>query len=222
MMEGLFVVAFFVAFFALVGGLLYWSYVSNKKRIEGFEEEAEAMGLTFTQQPDASFTDHYAHFKLFSRGRRRRVSNLIQGDSGDVTLQIFDYRYTTGSGKQTRHHLQTIASLKSSQLNIPSLTIHPEGFLSRIGNKMGFQDIDFDSHPTFSKMFVLKGDNEEAIRNFLTPTMLEYFEDHQGIFLEASGDTLFFYNSSRRIKTDEIKDLLSRSYGVFGALTAQA
>ena len=219
-MEGLLVVGIFVAVFVLAGGMMYWSYVANKKRIEGFEQEAEAMGLNFTQQPADSFMAHYGHFKLFNRGRRRGVSNLIEGDSGDVTLRIFDYKFTTGSGKQTRHHAQTIASLKSSQLNIPSLTIHPEGFLSRVGSKMGFQDIDFDSHPTFSKMFVLKGDNEEAIRNFLTPAALEYFEAHQGISLEASGDTLFFYNPNRRSKPEEIKDLLSRAYEVFGALTA--
>ena len=219
-MEGLLVVGIFVAVFVLAGGMMYWSYVANKKRIEGFEQEAEAMGLNFTQQPADSFMAHYGHFKLFNRGRRRGVSNLIEGDSGDVTLRIFDYKFTTGSGKQTRHHVQTIASLKSSQLNIPSLTIHPEGFFSRVGSKMGFQDIDFDSHPTFSKMFVLKGDNEEAIRNFLTPAALEYFEAHQGISLEASGDTLFFYNPNRRIKPEEIKDLLARAYEVFGALTA--
>ena len=219
-MDGLLVVGIFIAVFVLAGGMMYWSYVANKKRIEGFEQEAEAMGLNFTQQPADSFMAHYGHFKLFNRGRRRGVSNLIEGDSGDVTLRIFDYKFTTGSGKQTRHHVQTIASLKSSQLNIPSLTIHPEGFLSRVGSKMGFQDIDFDSHPTFSKMFVLKGDNEEAIRNFLTPAALEYFEAHQGISLEASGDTLFFYNPNRRSKPEEIKDLLSRAYEVFGALTA--
>ena len=219
-MDGLLVVGIFVAFFAFAGALMYWSYVANKKRIEGFAQQAEAMGLNFTQQPADSFMAHYGHFKLFNRGRRRGVSNLIEGDSGDVTLRIFDYKFTTGSGKQTRHLVQTIASLKSSQLNIPSLTIHPEGFLSRVGSKMGFQDIDFDSHPTFSKMFVLKGDNEEAIRNFLTPAALEYFEAHQGISLEASGDTLFFYNPNRRIKPEEIKDLLARAYEVFGALTA--
>ena len=219
-MDGLLVVGIVVAFFAFAGALMYWSYVANKKRIEGFAQEAEAMGLNFTQQPADSFMAHYGHFKLFNRGRRRGVSNLIEGDSGDVTLRIFDYKFTTGSGKQTRHLVQTIASLKSSQLNIPSLTIHPEGFLSRVGSKMGFQDIDFDSHPTFSKMFVLKGDNEEAIRNFLTPAALEYFEAHQGISLEASGDTLFFYNPNRRIKPEEIKDLLARAYEVFGALTA--
>ena len=222
MMDMLLGIGCILAFFAFAGALMYWGYVANKKRIEGFEKEAEAMGLKFTQHPDASVAQRYNQFKLFNRGRSRRINNLIEGDSGDVTLLIFDYQFTTGSGKNSRTHHQTIASLKSSQLNIPSLTIHPEGFLSRIGNKMGFQDIDFDSHPTFSKMFVLKGDNEEAIRNFLKPPMLEYFEAHQGISLEASGDTLFFYTPNRQIKPDEIKDLLSRAYEVFGVLTEPA
>ena len=101
---------------------------------------------------------------------------------------------------------------------------------------MGFQgiDIDFDSHPTFSKWYVLKCENEEAIRNYLTPTTLEYFErqflEHRRLTsLEASGDTLFFYYASAGrsgekkclIEAEEIKELLARAYELFGILTAQ-
>ena len=83
------------------------------------------------------------------------------------------------------------------------------------------QDIDFDSHPKFSKMFEVAGEDEQAIRDFLKPSVLEYFENHPGISLEASGDTLFFYVPRRRVEPDEIKDLLSRPFEAFGVLTAE-
>ena len=58
-MDGLLVVGIVVAFFAFAGALMYWSYVANKKRIEGFAQQAEAMGLNFTQHPSDSFMAHY-------------------------------------------------------------------------------------------------------------------------------------------------------------------
>ena len=238
MLQIFLIVGIVLAVFAFICWAVYLGRLANKKRIEDFKQEAEAMGLTFTQLPLFSFADHYSHFKLFSRGRQRQFSNLIEGDSGDVTLQIFDYQFTTGSGTQTRKHAQTVTLLKSSQLNIPSLTIDPASIVSLIGSSMGFQDINFDSHPTFSKWFVLKGDNEEAIRNDLTPATLEYFErqflEHRRLTsLEASGDTLFFYYASAGrsagrsgekkclIEAEEIKELLARAYELFGILTAQ-
>ena len=84
------------------------------------------------------------------------------------------------------------------------------------------QDIDFDSHPKFSKMFEVTGEDEQAIRNFLNPSVLDYFENHPGISLEACGDTLFFYVPRQRVEPDEIKDLLSQACEAYGVLTAEA
>jgi len=84
---------------------------------------------------------------------------------------------------------------------------------------MGFQDIDFESHPEFSKLFVLQGPSEDAIRDYFKPTLLEFFETKKGISLEADRDTMFFYTARIRAKADQIKDLLSDAYEVYGVLT---
>ena len=205
-----------------LGAFIYWVNLVKKKRIEGFRATAEEMGLQFTEHPDAAYLRRYDQFRLFQRGNRRRINNLIEGDSGAVELQVFDYCYTISRGKKRKSRKQTVASLKSPQLNMPSFSIRPENVLSRIGSAMGMQDIDFDSHPKFSKMFEVTGEDEQAIRNFLKPSVLDYFENHPRISLEASGDTLFFYVPRRRVEPDEIKDLLSQAYEAYGVLTAEA
>ena len=206
-------------FLAFVGGLLYWSHASNKARTAAFKEQAEQMGLRFVDNPDGQILKHFGGFKLFNHGRARRMKNLVEGDSGDVKISIFDYQFTTGSGKSTTTHNQTIISLQSSQLSCPEFTMRPEGFFDRIGSALGFQDLNFDSHPEFSKLFVLKGPDEAAIRSFFTPRLLEFFELHPKDTLEARDDMMFFYRGRTRRKPEELKDLLSQAYEAFGVLT---
>ena len=97
-----------------------------------------------------------------------------------------------------------------------------ENIFDKIGGALGFQDIDFESHPTFSSMFVLKGDNEPAIRDFFTPEILEFFETKKGISVEANlGGSLMFYRPNTRRKPAELRDLLEQAYQIFGMMIDQ-
>lgn len=218
-MEALIPIAIFAVIALMVGGGIYWAYVADKKRTEALQLQAEAMGLQFVKEAGEDIRQRFDRFGLFTRGRKRQVKNLIEGDSGEVKISIFDYSYVTGSGKHTKHHNQTIAALQSPSLSCPEFSIRPESFLDRLGGAMGFQDIDFESHPEFSRLFVLKGPDEASIREFLAAELLEYFEGHAGISLEAKGDTMFFYRASTRSRPDQLKDLLSQAYEAYGVLT---
>jgi len=206
-------------FVVLVGGAIYWSYVANKRRTAAFKEQADQMGLQFVDDPDGQAYHQFDNFKLFSRGHARRMTNLVEGDSGDVKISIFDYRFTTGSGKNSTTHNQTVIALVSQQLRCPEFSMRPQGFLDKIGSAMGFQDIDFDTHPEFSKLFVLQGPEEAAIRSYFTPPVLEFFESHANNSLEACNDTMFFYRARTLRKPEELKDLLAQAYEAYGVLT---
>ena len=69
----------------------------------------------------------------------------------------------------------------------------------------GYQDIDFESFPVFSKKYLLRGSDEVKIRALFTPEVIRFFEKNQNIHIEGQGNTLIFYKPSKRCKTDEIK-----------------
>jgi len=202
----------------LIGGGIWYSFHAAKKRREAFVEVAESMGLVSSPDGDPELLDRFGTFKLFSQGRSRKMKNVIQGDSGEVKIAIFDYQYTTGSGKQQHTHLQSVVSLQSAEIQCPDFTMRPEGMFDKIGSALGFQDIDFETHPNFSRMFVLKSSNEPAIRAYFTPAILEFFETKKGISVEAASGSLFFYRPGRRIKPDEVKDYLAQAYEVYGMM----
>ena len=213
---------FFIAVALVVfGGLGWYSVHQAKKRTEAFQAQANEMGLDFAETSD-ELIGRLGDFALFKRGRGKRTRNVLTGDAGDVKISIFDYRYTTGSGKNKTVHKQTIVLLESANIHAPAFSMRQQGFFDKFGKALGFQDIDFTSHPKFSKMFVLQGPNEEAVRKFFTPQLLEFFETQERVSVEGGFGRIMTYSARKVLKPEEVKDGLARAYEVYGHIVDQA
>ena len=212
---------FLGAFFSVFAYIIVSTILDRRrgiKRVADYRVQAELMGLQFIEDPNGEAYHQFDNFKLFNRGKKRRVSNLIEGDSGDLKISIFDYRFVTGGDKNKVLYRQTVAALRSEQLCFPEFSLRPEIFLDKLGPALGLQNIDFDSHPEFSKRFVLEGPDEAAIRSFFTPAVLEFFENNPCHSLEAHNDTMFFYHENKLRKVEELKELLAQAYEAFAAM----
>lgn len=217
-MEALLPFAIFGGIALLIGGAVWWGFRVEKARRENLAIAAEELGLVYLQDGDPSLMDLASRFNVCSSGRSRKMYNLIQGETDELTIAIFDYKYTTGSGKNSHTYNQTIVMLHSSQLGNPPFTMRPEGLFDRIGGMLGFQDLDFETHPRFSNSFVLKSPDEDATRQFFNPTLLEFFETKLGISVEANPGAMIFYRPGVRSKSPQLKSLFAEAYEVFGAM----
>jgi hypothetical protein len=188
---------------------------AEKRRREALQQVADTMGLSFLPGGDPNLLAALALLPLFSKGRSRQMTNLILGETDEVTMGVFDYRYTTGSGKnsQTRH--QTVAYFRAPDLGLPIFEMKPQHFFHGIGKIFGYQDIDFDTHPRFSKAFLLRGQDEEAIRARFTADVLSALEGIPGVSLEGQGDQLVLYRESKRSKPDRLREFLQEGFRVF-------
>lgn len=144
------------------------------------------------------------------------MKNVLTGETDEVRLAIFDYKYTTGSGKNSHTYLQTVASIESESLQIPQFTMRPEGLFDAVGGVLGFQDIDFDHHPEYSKAFVLKSEQEEMVREFFDTPILDFFAGKKGICVEGLPGKMIFYRGSKRVKPENFKELLADAYEIYG------
>lgn len=217
-MEALIPIAMFVGIALLVIGAIAWSYFAENKRRESLQAAADELGLTYLKDGDPHLMGLAGSFNVCSTGRSRKMYNLIQGETDELTIAIFDYKYTTGSGKNSSTHNQTLVMLHSHKLANPSFTMRPEGFFDKIGGMLGFKDIDFESHPKFSDSFVLKSSDEEATRQFFNAPLLEFFEGRLGISVEANPGAMIFYRPRVRSKPVDLKTLFAEAYEVFGAM----
>ena len=102
----------------------------------------------------------------------------------------------------------------------------PEGFFARVGAMLGFQDIDFEENKQFSRAFVLKGEDEPAIRNFFDLESLDFFSQRTAIYLEGNADCFIYLEckkrekilAGRRMSPAEIRDFMAAGYEVYAAL----
>lgn len=210
--------AIFVGVVGLIAAIAVVAQQLEKKRTLKVEQVASGMGLTFAPQGDADLQSRLSGMGLFGLGRDRRLTNLISGETDECRISIFDYRYTTGSGKQTHTTKITVAALESVRLRAPVFSLRPENLFDKIGGLFGFQDIDFPDHPLFSQKFVLKGPEEEAIRQFFSRNLLDFFASKNSLCVEAIPGTMVYYVPGQRRKPEDFPALLEDAYKVFGVI----
>jgi len=198
---------FFGCFIALFGVIAVITWLLDRKRSDDLANLAVELGLEFSKQGSPNVPG-LGRFQLFSRGRRRKTYNVMKGSVEGVHAAVFDYRFTTGSGKSTTTHKQTVCAIFDDRLNLPLFQMRPEGFWQKLGQIFGYQDIDFPENEFFSKKYTLRGRDEEQIRAAFTSDVLAFFETRPGLYVEGGGDTIIFFKAGRRMKVREIQDFL--------------
>ena len=99
-MSGLF---FLFLVFMVIGLVIYLILraAHEQQRMEQLRVVAGRMGFSFAAQAEAGLWGQVEGFYLFSRGRSRRIHNVMRRQIHDIDVTIFDYRYTTQNGKHS-------------------------------------------------------------------------------------------------------------------------
>lgn len=193
----------------------------EKVRREALENFAQELSLDFHPLGHPPLLEKIQDFKLFNSGHSRKMTNLILGETDVLNVAIFDYRYTTGSGKNQQTHYQTVVAMEAPDLQIPSFTLRPESLFDWFGSVLGLQDIDFDDHPEFSNAFVLKSENETAVRNFFDRELLDFFAERKGITFEGGPGKFIYFKGGKTTKPEEMRSYLEEGYSVYSAFVAR-
>jgi hypothetical protein len=199
-----------------VGAVIFLGYRSQKKRAEAMALIAGELRLAFTPEGDETVMSEHAAFHLFMQGRSRKIRNLLRGTVRESNIAIFDYQYTVGAGKHQQTHSQTVISLQLQGRNLPVFTMRPENVFHKLGSMMGYQDIDFESNPLFSKKYLLRGPDDAAIRGVFTSRVLMFFESEPGLCVEADGRKLIVYRHSVRVKPEILRESVEKSIQIAG------
>jgi hypothetical protein len=189
-----------------VGVIVIWR--KEKERTEALRRVAALAGLTFTPTADVAELRSLGDVQLFARGHSKRVTNLMTGRLGDRQMAVFDYQFTVGSGKGRHTTTQTVVVLPSAKGSLPDLQMAPENPLTRIAEAFGYQDIDIESAPEFSRRYILRGADEAAVRAALHPSATSYFAGHEGWSVEVQSGTVGIYRADWRPKPEDVRTFI--------------
>lgn len=174
-------------------GLVWYAALLRRRKLE---ELAASMGLLFSEAgPDAGFLEGTG-LEIFNTGRARRARNLIKMQVQHGNISVFDYNYTTGYGKN-RHTLTfTLALIETAGLQLPAFDLKPESLMYKIGEFIGFKDIDLPAFPVFSDKYRLTGPDETAVRMFFSPERAAWFERNLGLHVQGCRGCAVFFKRS--------------------------
>jgi hypothetical protein len=211
--------AFTVAFIAMggaavIGGAVYFVRRAGVKRREALERVARDLRFSFSPGGDSALLSGLGGYHLFSRGHSKRMSNLMRGSRRDDKAAVFDYRYTVGAGKNQRTFRQTACCFDLEGRSLPRFCVQPERAWHKIGALVGYDDIDFDKHPEFSKRYFLRGEDEQGVRRIFGRDLIAFFEMERGLCMEGGSGYLLFYREGKRIEPGKIRDFLEKGLHV--------
>jgi hypothetical protein len=192
-------------------------HIRAQKRTDALQTVAQEIGFYFagndwSDQSQAPQTG----IALFKRGGGGRFKNIMTGTSAGFRTSLFDYSFTVGGAKSRRTFTQTVAAF-SQDLLLPRFDMRPEGFLDRIGDAFVHKDIDFASHPEFSRLYLLRGSEQDSIRELFTPALLTFLEglpSDDKWHIEGVGATLILYRSDVTVGADRIHAFLDETFSI--------
>lgn len=186
-------ILFFIGFIVLVGVIAYLGHLQAKKRREAFQALANELGFRFRPDKDRAFARRFNFLEHMDDGSKRYAYNILSGQLEGQEAHIFDYHYETYSRdskgrRSTNHHYFSIFTL-ALPAAFPELVITREHFFAKIGQALGFDDIDFES-VEFSKRYSVKSKDKKFAYDFCNAQMIDYLLRQEDLIIEADGNIL--------------------------------
>lgn len=168
---------------------------------------------------DISLLKSFHFYKQFGSSRSihnvaRRVDPLLNS-----TLLTFDYTWKVPAGNHPKRRYQTVFFIQAKDLSLPDFYLRPESFFDRLAAWLGMQDIDTVEDKAFSDQNVLKGEDEELIRQLLlTPQFARMFRSNKEWTVEGLGYYLVIYKKRRLLTPEEMTSLVKLGLELYALL----
>lgn len=201
-----------VGFLVLVGVFAYLGHLQAKKRREAFQAIAAELGFSFRPDKDAGFARRFGFLEHMDDGSRRYAFNILSGQLEGQSANIFDYHYETYSRdskgrRRTHHHYFSIFTL-ALPASFPELFITREGLFAKLGQMLGFDDIDFES-VEFSKRYKVRSKDKKFAYDFCNAQMIDYLLRQEDLILEVD-ENILSLTFKGKLAADRIRPNIDR------------
>jgi hypothetical protein len=188
----------------------------EKKRTGELTKLAGEVGLRLASSLLPQAEESLKALPLFS-ARQRRFSNAMVGYAAGGEVLLFDFAFPAGKYLQT----QTVAAFYWKGACMPKFQLRPERLMDQVMQKLGYQDIDSETFPEFSRRYLLRGSDEAAVSAFFGPDKLGFMESRlreEKLSVEAAGEWLAVFSPGVTVPPEGLRDFLENAGAIASAL----
>lgn len=196
---------FVIGFVGLAVFLIIYNNKKENERTQALQQTAAQLGWSFAAEAPMNMIAGLDRFGLFSYGHSKQIKNFMYGEASSVKAAAFDYVYVTGYGKHRQTHRLSVVYLEPPNIQLPNFSLRSEGIMQKMLSALGYQDIDFGQRPEFSRQYILRGQDEPAIRQTFNDRVLSFYENYPGTCTDAGGNQLFIFREGYRFQPHEIE-----------------
>jgi hypothetical protein len=212
-----------ILFAAVAAALLTAGVVmrtAQVRRTRALARVAAARGFTFEEAAVPFSGDEMLSILRFTQ-RRGMARNVMRGAAGGEEVVVFDYRSPQGKG-------ETVVAFRAALPAFDLLTalhgVNPN-VMAPVFARLGMAVMRFDSHPEFGRDHLLIGPDEEALRKFFQPPLLDYFQSldkTERWAAESSGAWLLICRAGYLAKPEELAAYMEEAAVVAAKVKAAA
>jgi hypothetical protein len=196
-----------------------------RKRADALAAAAMQVGLSFQAEAEVLPAVEMERFHVFTVGHHHRVRNVMRGSSGGLDIVVCDYLYITGSGKNQSRHEQTVAAFHLRQAKLPGFDLRHENILYKIAALFGYRDINIADHPEFSRRYLLRGADENAVCRLFSGPLADFFQSlprEKDWFVEGNGEWVLVYRFSQKADPARLAEFLQETTTIASAFEKSA
>lgn len=182
---------------ALFITIAVYQYKKHQARLASLVQLAQAKGWQYTPHDPWGLPQRWDGTP-FDDGYDRTAEHVITGEHDGHPVVAFDYSYKTDSTdskghRQTTTHRYAVVAL-GLPCALPGLHVGPEGVFSRIGQAIGFQDIELESED-FNRRFRVRCPDPKFASDVLSPRTMEMLLANGAIRFRFAGSDVVSYES---------------------------
>lgn len=147
----------------------------------------------------------YKDFPIQKGNKIPYEENILSKYLEDGKLEASDIVLQEGARQAKDETHITIIQLSETDLHIPDFALEPENLWSKLSEGISGKDIDFAMYPAFSQKYYLRGENEAALHNFFTESVLRFLENREEMHIECHKNRLIFFKKRDVLDPSEIQ-----------------
>ena len=197
-------VALWVLIAIAVVAIAVGAYLIERRRRRAFQALARALGLRYHRK-SRGIPKQYRFLNQLCTGHSRYAKNILDGVYREHAVLVFDFHYAQGSGKNRRNYDLSFFMLKLER-PFPELRIYPEDLMSKLGQMLGYEDIDFES-VEFSKAYTVRSKDKKFAYDVCHVRMMEHLLRWKDRSFEIEGEWMAMW-FHKRLKPPQIPGTL--------------